>query len=153
MRSDRLIPLLWAGVGLYIAHQGYRLELGTLGAPESGFFIFWVGLILAGLSLALFVQALRSARAVPPHAAWEWPRVQKGAKLIVALGLYAAVLTWMGFLASTFALLLFLFRGLGPQRWATALALATATTAVCYLLFGLFLGLQFPPGVLPGLVR
>jgi hypothetical protein len=54
----------------------------------------------------------------------------------------------LGFIVSTFLLLLFLFKGLEPQKWRVALVLAAATTAVCYVVFGVFLELQFPPGIL-----
>jgi putative tricarboxylic transport membrane protein len=136
-------------VGLYIAYEGFRLKLGTLGSPNCGFFIFWTGLLLTGLSLILFSQTwLRPKEAKERPILWEGSLWSKGAKMMAALLLYTVVMKRLGFILSTFLLLLFLFKGLEPQKWGVALALAAATTAVCYVVFGVFLELQFPPGLL-----
>jgi putative tricarboxylic transport membrane protein len=148
-QRDRLTSLFWAGVGLYIAYEGYQLKLGTLGSPNCGFFIFWTGVVLTGLSLLLFFQTLLRPKEVEDRQGlWEGARWSKGAKMMVALLLYAFVFRWLGFILSTFLLLLFLLKGLEPQKWHVAIALAVATTAVCYVVFGVFLELQFPPGIL-----
>jgi putative tricarboxylic transport membrane protein len=148
-QRDRLTSLFWAGVGLYIAYEGYQLKLGTLGSPNCGFFIFWTGLVLTGLSLVLFSRTLLWLKeAKDRQALWEGSRWSKGAKMMAALLLYTLLFKRLGFIVSTFLLLLFLFKGLEPQKWRVALVLAAATTAVCYVVFGVFLELQFPPGIL-----
>jgi putative tricarboxylic transport membrane protein len=148
-QRDRLTSLFWAGVGLYIAYEGHQLKLGTLGSPNCGFFIFWTGLVLTGLSLVLFSQTLLWPKeAKDRQVLWEGSRWSKGAKMMVALLLYTFVIKWLGFILSTFLLLLFLFKGLEPQKWRVALILAAATTATCYFVFGVFLELQFPSGIL-----
>jgi len=148
-QKDRLGSLFWAGVGLYIVFEGYRLKLGTLGSPNCGFFIFWTGLVLTGLSLVLFSQTfLWPEEAKDRQVPWEGSRWSKGAKMMVALFLYTLVMKWLGFIPSTFLLLLFLGKGLEPQKWRTAFILAAATTATCYFVFGVFLEMQFPPGIL-----
>jgi hypothetical protein len=148
-KRDRYTSLFWAGVGLYVAYEGHRLKLGTLGSPHCGFFIFWTGLFLAGLSLVLFSQTLLGPKeAKERQPLWEGSRWSKGAKMMGALLLYALLFKWLGFILSTFLLLLFLGKGLEPQKWRVAFILAAATTATCYLVFGVFLELQFPPGLL-----
>jgi hypothetical protein len=42
----------------------------------------------------------------------------------------------------------YMFKGLEPQSWRNALLLSAVTVTICYLVFGVFLELQFPPGVL-----
>ncbi len=82
-QRDRLTSLFWAGVGLYIVYEGYRLKLGTLGSPNCGFFIFWTGLVLTGLSLVLFSQTLLGPKeAKDRRALWERLRWSKGAKMM-----------------------------------------------------------------------
>jgi hypothetical protein len=136
-------------VGLYLAYQGHRLKLGTLGSPNCGFFIFWTGLVLTALGLILFSQTLLWPKEEKdPQPLWEGSRWSKGAKMMAALVLYTLVMKWLGFIPSTFLLLLFLCKGLEPQKWRVAFILAAATTAICYFVFGVFLELQFPPGIL-----
>jgi putative tricarboxylic transport membrane protein len=73
---------------------------------------------------------------------------QKAAKLTMALFFYAIILRWVGFLLSTFFLLLFLFKGLEPQRWRVALILSIVATGSCYWIFGVLFELRFPEGIL-----
>jgi putative tricarboxylic transport membrane protein len=146
-KRDQWTSIFWGGAGLYIAYEGYRLRLGTLGSPGCGFFIFLSGIVLAGLSLLLFLETLLRPKIERPGL-WEGATWTKGAKMMAALVIYVLVLKGLGFIPSTFLLLLFLFKGLEPQKWRVALILAAATTATCYFLFGIFLELQFPPGLL-----
>jgi putative tricarboxylic transport membrane protein len=146
-KIDRIQSLLWALFGFYIAFEGYQLKLGTPRAPKPGFLIFWMGIIILILSILFFFQTFSAA---PEEKKIRWKGLQwrRGVKLLLALFLYVAVFQWLGFILSTFLLLLFLFKGLEPQRWRTALILSAVTITVCYLVFGVFLELQFPPGLL-----
>ncbi len=145
--KDRWTSIILAVIGFYVAYEGYRLNLGTLNNPKAGFMVFWTGMILGVLSILLFMQIVFSP-AQGKKELWkglEWPR---GLKLMLSLVIYAAVFKWLGFILSTFLLLLFMFKGLEPQKWRIALSLSVATVALCYLIFNVFLELQFPQGVL-----
>lgn len=145
--KDIWTSLLLAVIGFYVAYEGYQLNLGTVNNPKAGFMIFWTGLILAVLSILLFIQTFIS----PPQGKkeiWKGLRWARGLRLMVSLVIYAAVFKWLGFILSTFLLLLFMFKGLEPQKWRIALSLSVATVALCYLIFTVFLELQFPQGVL-----
>jgi hypothetical protein len=103
------------------------------------------------LSAAFFLQSFFAARE-GKKIRWKGKQWPKGIKLMLALFLYAAVFHWLGFTLSTFFLLLFLFKGLEPQRWGIALLLSAVTITLCYLVFSVFLELQFPPGLLRALL-
>lgn len=146
-KTERIQSLIWGLFGLYITFEGVHLKLGTPRAPKPGFLIFWMGMIIMILSTAFFLQ---SFSAVPEEKKIRWKGRQwpKGIRLMLALFIYAAVFHWLGFILSTFFLLLFLFKGLEPQRWGIALLLSAVTITICYLVFSVFLELQFPPGLL-----
>jgi putative tricarboxylic transport membrane protein len=146
-KSDRIQALLWAVFGLYIAYEGFLLKLGTARAPKPGFMIFWMGVIMVILS-ALFFFATFTIPRQEHKALWREARWSRGVKLMAALFLYVAVFQFLGFIVSTFLLLVYLFKGLEPQSWGNALLLSAVTIAVCHLVFGVFLELQFPPGIL-----
>jgi len=146
-KSNRIQALLWAAFGLYFAHQGFLLTLGTARAPKPGFMIFWVGAVIVFLSALFFLETFRIPER-EPRALWRGVGWDRGAKLMAALILYVMVFQALGFIVSTFLLLVFLFKGLEPQSWRNALLFSAATVAICYLVFGVFLELQFPPGVL-----
>ncbi len=58
-KQDIISSLFWMVIGAGVCYGGYDLELGTLHDPGSGFMFFWVGLIMVGLSLSIFLQGLR----------------------------------------------------------------------------------------------
>jgi len=147
-KNDRYTSLIWAAFGLYIAFEGYRLEIGTLRAPQAGFLVFWSGIVLSGLSMGLFFQASLSKEEKEKEMLWRGRQWLKGVKLILGLLVYVLVLNWMGFLLSTFLLLLFLLKGLEPQRWRVALPLSILVTALCQIVFGLIFEFRFPEGFL-----
>jgi len=146
-KSDRYTSVFWGLFGLYIAFEGYQLKTGTLRNPKSGFFVFWLGIILLGLSVFLFVRSFAYSKPgeVGKQEDLGW---FKGIILMSGLLVYALAFKWLGFLLSTFLLLIFLFKALHPQRWRVALTLSVVAIVLSYIIFGVLLELQFPEGVL-----
>jgi len=65
---------------------------------------------------------------------------------MAALFVYTLVLESAGFVAATFALLVFFFRALERQRWLVAVASSLVTALVTYLVFKVWLNVQLPAG-------
>ena len=151
-KKDLHSSAICAVFGLYIAFEGYRLELGTFQAPDSGFLILVAGIVLACLSTALLIQTFFS-KEEDKEVLWKGLQWSKGVRLLVASFVYTLVLRWMGFLLGTFLFLLYLFKGLEPQRWLVAIELSVITIALSYLIFVLFLGCQFPEGILEQVIE
>ena len=94
------------------------------------------------------MQTLKAKKDEERKAVWKGVRWVKVVGLMVAILVYALVFKWAGFLLSTFVLLLFLLKGLEPQKWSVALAVAVVTVVLVYVIFGFFLESQFPEGIL-----
>ena len=60
-REDIGSSLFWLLLGAGVTYAGWDLGLGKLRDPGPGFMLFWVGLIMVGLSLAILLAALRRA--------------------------------------------------------------------------------------------
>lgn len=145
-RRHEFASLVWAGLGLYVAFEGYKLDVGSLANPGAGFLIFWPGIMMAGLGIADFLKGLYGEK--DADRGWKGVQKAKGAKFMAALVVYVLIFKMVGFLLSTFFLLLFLFKGLEPQRWRMAIALSGIAAVFCYVVFGLFLESQLPLGLL-----
>jgi len=132
--------------GLIALEEASRLRFGSLARPGPGFFPV---VLAAGFSLACAVLLLARARAADaaPVARLGWPKI--GATM-AALCVYALVLESAGFVAATFALLLFFFKALERQRWLVALASSLVTALVTYLVFKVWLNVQLPAGLWGG---
>lgn len=136
-------------IGVGICYGGYDLELGTLHDPGSGFIFFWVGIIMVGLSLSIFIRAMRErAKAGEVKLLWSGARWKKVIYVLVALFLYAYAFIALGFILSTALLLIFLFKAVEPQRWSVAIMGAVLSTLTAYAVFQLWLGSQLPKGFL-----
>jgi putative tricarboxylic transport membrane protein len=105
------------------------------------------------LSFLLFLQAFWEKQDKKgDQGLWEGVKWGRSLKLILALLIYAILFKPLGFIISTFLLLVFLFKGLEPQKWSAVLVLSIATIAICYVVFGVFLEMQFPAGILAALL-
>jgi putative tricarboxylic transport membrane protein len=141
-------------LGGLICKWGYRLDLGTLSEPGSGFIIFWMGIVMMGLSLSIFLITLfRKIEPVKRASLWSGVRWHKLIFVLVSLLLYTYVLVPLGFLLSTSLLLILLFKFIEPQKWSIAVAGAILTVFISYAIFHLWLGSQLPKGILEFFMR
>ena len=134
----------WSALGLAVLALGYllagrRYPLDTLATPGPGIFPLAAGLALLALAIWQLVAAGRSA---PDPAGGAVPR----APLIMSavLVLYAAALPVLGFLLTSFALVIVAARLMGLDGWWRPAALALGVTAASRLLFGTWLGVPLP---------
>jgi len=138
---DRASALVWLIVAILVAFQSVALKLGTLARPGPGFFPFWGAVVLAVLSLVLFVgsRTTRPARPGPAERSWT-PLVVAGALLA-----YVLLLEPLGFGTVTFLFLLLLFR-LVRKPWLAGGLAALAGAAASHVLFQVWLKTQLPRG-------
>jgi len=137
-------------MGIGVCYGGYNLRLGTLHNPDSGFMLFWAGIIMFGLSLGVLIRAMRE-KAIPGElkkVLWAEIRWKKIVSVLIALFLYATSFTFLGFILGTFLLLTFLFKAVEPQSWTKAVLGAIISTLAAYGIFQLWLGSQLPKGFL-----
>lgn len=147
--KDIISSLFWMIVGAGICYGGVDLELGTLHDPGSGFIFFWVGLIMVGLSLSIFIRALKEkGKAGEMRLIWSEVQWKKIVSVLVALFLYGYFFQTLGFILSAALLLVFLFKAVEPQRWSVAILGAVVSSLVAYVVFQVWLGSQFPKGLL-----
>ncbi len=130
--------------GLIALEEAGRLRFGSLARPGPGFFpvVLAAGFSLVCTGLLVIAARARGADAVSA-ARLGWPKI--GATM-AALFVYTLVLESAGFVAATFALLLFFFRALERQRWLVAVASSLVTALVTYLVFKVWLNVQLPAG-------
>ena len=142
--ADAAAALVWLALGTLVTWAGWDLGLGVLHEPGSGFVLFGVGLVMAGLALVVLTTALRGP--VGDQPPWVGPRWSKVLLVIAALLGYAWALPYVGFVLTTTLFLVYLFKLVEPQRWWVALAGAVASAVVGYVVFKVWLGAQLPAG-------
>ena len=147
-RANITVALVFVGVSIFLLFAAGRFNFGTLRVPQTGFFPKTLVIFLLLLSLVLLVQALRQ-KAVEPGgvkiATEGWIRI--ASTLATMIG-FALVLEWLGFLLSTFVLMVLLLRAIEAPRWSKVFTVALVTALASYGLFAWLLGVALPAGIL-----
>jgi putative tricarboxylic transport membrane protein len=137
-------------VGLFAAIEARKLSIGELGRPGPGLFPFYLALGLSIVALALVVRS-RSAPAnghATPQLSAKTLHAEKVVATLFGLFVYTFALELLGFLFSTFALMLFLFKSVDPLTWPAAVGGALLTSALTYVVFKVWLQVSLPAGLL-----
>jgi putative tricarboxylic transport membrane protein len=148
MRShDLFSSVLWFLGGLLVVLYAPQFDLGTASSPGPGFMPFLAGLFWSFFALVTFFQALIN-RSGEKEDIWSGVNIYKIVFTLIMLLVYVLLLDWIGFLISTFLLILILIRFIGPQSWWTSLWGAGLTAVLSYLFFEAWLKAQLPRGIL-----
>ena len=144
--SDRWSSFFWLLLSIFICVESYRLGLGSYHSPGAGFLPFWTGMILAALSILLFILtwgADEEGRVFAERTQWR--------SIVFALALmlaYALVIEKLGFVISTLLFVAALLRFVEHKSWRAAGATALITALATYVVFELWLQSQLPAGIL-----
>jgi putative tricarboxylic transport membrane protein len=142
--ADIVTASLLSLLGLIVLGEAIRLGFrwGPDG-PQSGFFPFWLALILIGHSVAIVVRAVRKRSEVPFVT-----REQLRSVLTVAAPAAAMVLLtqFLGLYVASALYLGFYVRAVGRHSWVTSLAIAIALPVVTFLLFERWFLVPLPKG-------
>ncbi len=148
-KAEQIVSLLWIGFSIGVCIASLRLDLGRLSDPGPGFLPLGTGALIGILALSHFVRVtfLRTEKR-ETKLSWTQVHWEKGCYVVIALTLYAILLEWIGYIVSTFALMLFLFSILERRSWWSVLIRSLLVIIVTYFVFARWLMVQFPKGVL-----
>lgn len=148
--DDKITSSLWFCFGLFITLKAIPIGLGSLSNPGPGFIFFWSGILLCFLSAIVFLQAYRKkTKEAGKSISWIGIRWKKMILFIIALLVYTYLFEKIGFILSILLLMIYLFKGIEPQKWSTAILSTALTGFIAYSLFVLWLKCQLPRGILP----
>jgi hypothetical protein len=147
-KFDQVGSLVCLGIAALFIWQSSLVPSGNIRQPGPGFLPFWVGVILALLSMVLWFQArfrkpgADSARFLSGEG--NWPYVAAAG---IGLFIYTFLLEPLGFIGSTPLLLVFLFRVIGKQKWWVGITGSILVTLFTHLIFRVALKVQLPRGL------
>ena len=143
-RAELWGGLFWLAIGAFVTWQGWKLELGTLREPGSGFVFFWLGLAMCGLSL--FIAAKGATAGPELGELWQGARWTNVLLVIAALVAFGLLFERLGFVLCALALLLFLMTVVDPvSPWLSVPISVIAAVGVWFVLEKL-LRIQLPAG-------
>jgi cell division protein FtsW (lipid II flippase) len=146
---DRVFAGCLAALGVYIVWNAlaYGYMRGT--TPGPGFFPFWVGLGIVGLSIANLVRSLRGAEIL--ESQFDAVGLYKALAVVGFVIAFILLTPWLGMLVASGLLIPALAFAIRP-RWtrsfaATIVAVALLFPVLCYYLFAVYLQVPLVRGV------
>jgi hypothetical protein len=145
-RADIITASLLMLMGGVVVFDAVRLGIGWgTDGPRSGFFPFWLGVLLVAACAAIAVQAWRRSPAEPfVTRARLWPVLKV---LLPALGL-VVVMQWLGLYVSAALYIAVYMRWIGRHRWPTVIACAVGMAVMAFLIFDRWFLVPMPKGPL-----
>ena len=147
-RTQLAVSLVLAGLAGFILFECRHLAFGSMRIPQTGFFPTILAILLLMFSCMSLVWAVlgeapaRTPDRILPEG---WSRI---VLTLAAMIGFAAVLERLGFLLTTFFLMILLLRAIESQRWSKVVFVAILTAVAAYAIFGWLLGIPLPGGVL-----
>ena len=150
-RYDRIISLIWIALGIGQCMESWvLLGLGSVSEPGTGFMPFVVGLVIIVLSVILLLESSIEVKKNPRRkvSLWSDTHWRRVIYIVILLLAYALLLPKLGYLIATFLVLVFLLKSGEPIKWPAAIIVGILTSTISYLVFGIWLSVSFPGGIL-----
>jgi putative tricarboxylic transport membrane protein len=148
MRSNIAVAAVLLALAGYIFLAAGTLPFGTMRVPQTAFFPRTLAVLLGIMALILLARTLAGREALRGGEKIEtqgWIRI---AVTLMTLAGFALALERLGFLLTTFLLMISLLRAIEAQKWRKVVVVALATALISYAIFSLLLGVPLPAGLL-----
>jgi putative tricarboxylic transport membrane protein len=144
-RVDQVASLVFLGFSIWLLLKSHGMEYMAPTGPGPGFFPFWLGALLAVLSL---VWLVRSSLASTAPLERGFVPSREGAlrvvTIVVALAVFSAVVELFGFQLTMLVFLATLLMTLGRQKLVTTAAVSIAGSFGVYYAFTHWLDVSLP---------
>lgn len=145
-RLDRISGLFWVALSSVIAIRSYHLGIGSVNDPGPGFIFFYTALFMGLMATFLLLGSwMQRSDETGAFDNVHWSKVVFPFAYIL---LYALVLEKIGFIISTFLLMLLFLKTVEAKRWPVAVFAGLAMSLGTYAMFALWLHVRLPKGVL-----
>lgn len=138
--------LIGLALGVFVTWSGYKLKIGSINDPGSGFVIFYTGLLMCGFGVSIIVSAITEGGPTV-SSLWAGTRWTKPVIVIACLAAFAFLFQPLGFLLSAIPLLLLLLRVIDPVRWSLAIPIAVLAPVMAWWILKRLLLIQLPAGI------
>lgn len=139
-----LTGLGFLAASIYVIWESGNLEYYTPLGPGGGFFPFWLGIIMAGLTLGWLIQEIRNRDNIKSPLMVKDATITRVILPIVALVAVSGFIDILGFQITMFLFLIILLKILGKQNFFVSLVVALLGSFGVYHIFTRFLDVTLP---------
>lgn len=147
-KTDQIAATVLLLVAAFVIYQSSQMTYQVEFAPGYGFFPLWLGILLAILSILLFVTA--RVRPGDQDENVEFPKREILINVVLILGglaLYAFLMEITGYVLDTLILVALLLGVVEREKWYKTLIAAVLMTAALYTIFEVILRVPLPKGI------
>jgi len=148
-RQVVISAIFWLWISIFVCKESLKSDIGSLHAPGPGFFPFWSAVVLGVFTILLvIVSTLKGQLKAKITDLWKGMQWQRVGSILCALFLYLLLLPRLGFLITTFGLMVLAMATIKRGRlWLLAIN-ALIIVLASYLVFNVFLDVRLPKGPL-----
>jgi putative tricarboxylic transport membrane protein len=132
--------------GLLVIWDSLRIGIGWgTDGPKSGFFPFWLGVIMVGACLIIAVKAFRRPDRtpfIPPGA------IVPVLKVLLPATAFVLATPWLGLYVATALYVAVYMRWIGRHSWLSVIVVSVAVPAVTFYVFEIWFLVPMPKGPL-----
>ena len=143
-----VVALLFLLFGALVAFDSYRLGASWAeDGPQSGYFPFYIGLIICFCSIATLLQALFSKAAKSKGTFVERRQLRLVLSVLIPAALFVLGIQLIGiYVASTVYIAVFM-AWLGKYSWSKSVAVGLAASVVFFMMFEIWFEVPLPKGM------
>lgn len=147
-KADAITAVVLLAFSAFMIVESLSMPISSQYGPGPGLFPLGLGILLAILSLALLWDGVNPKVADKPSKFQNKRGLLSSALVIVGLVGYALTITWLGYLITTFLLVIFLMKVVAKDSLKTTMLTAVGVTVLLFLIFNVGLGVHLPKGPL-----
>lgn len=146
MLRERITLFLFISVSLFFCIESWRLGVGSFKKPGVGFLPFVVSLAIGLLAIILLLKSVGRGHVKSAEPFFQREGVRKIIYMLCFLFAYPLLMNQLGFFLCTLLFVVLSLRVIEPQKWRVVILVSIGVTIISYLLFDVWLYVQFPEG-------
>ena len=146
-RKDFISGLFFLFIAILICFGAVQLKIGSLTNPQPGFFPFLSGTVLGMVSVVVVLRSVFLGEKNDGRIGSKDTSLRQVIYVVGVLIAYSLLISFLGFLLSTFFFFTFFFAKKKMSWWKVLLSSA-CVSVVCYVFFVRWLQCQLPSGII-----
>lgn len=145
---NRIASIFLIILSITICLMSYKLGIGEVHDPGSGFMPLVTSLFMLFLSIVVLIRDLLGKReSKDEKLLLVKENLKKPSSLIAALIGYALLLDVLGYLVTTFLLMFLMFYSFDPKKWGVNIVISAIASSLSFFIFHKWLQVQLPAGI------
>jgi len=142
---DMVVAILLIALGALTMYDSYGIGIGWESGPQSGYFPFYVGLLL---SLASAVSLVQAAMAGSSETFVDWPSFKRVLTVLLPATVFVAAIPYLGIYVAGALFIAAFMTFIGKYQFWKGLAVGAAVSVGFFLIFQKWFLIQLPIGPL-----